>query len=147
MLYANVKCKTNFLVHSVSSISTMYFCLNLKWIMYFISFHFVLSVSPGLLGPPLGFRANASFWPLFLCKTLNNAEMAPNKCFKNEPKTPPTNSFEVGMKLEAVDRKNPHLICVATVGMFINQNSKIFINTKGHLIFVTDFSYLIKIHS
>ena len=72
----------------------------------------------GMLQPPLGFRANASFWPLFLLKTLNGAEMAPAKCFKTEPKSPSGNLFEVGMKLEAIDRKNPHLICVATVGKF-----------------------------
>jgi len=39
-------------------------------------------------------------------------------CFLNsqEPATPKTNEFEVGMKLEAVDRKNPQLLCPATVG-------------------------------
>jgi hypothetical protein len=26
------------------------------------------------------------------------------------------NRFQVGMKLEAVDKKNPHLICCATIG-------------------------------
>lgn len=30
-------------------------------------------------------------------------------------KTPQTNSFEVGMRLEARDRKNPSMVCVATV--------------------------------
>lgn len=30
--------------------------------------------------------------------------------------TPKTNEFKVGMKLEAVDRKNPQLICPATIG-------------------------------
>ena len=33
-----------------------------------------------------------------------------------EPATPKTNEFEVGMKLEAVDRKNAQLLCPATVG-------------------------------
>lgn len=36
--------------------------------------------------------------------------------FQEEPPAPEQNSFEVGMKLEAVDRKNPHFICPATVG-------------------------------
>jgi len=36
--------------------------------------------------------------------------------FCQEPPTPKTNEFEVGMKLEAVDRKNPQLLCPATVG-------------------------------
>lgn len=73
--------------------------------------------SGGMLQPPLGFRLNASSWPMFLLKTLNGAEMAPSRIFhKQEPPTPEQNLFEVGMKLEAVDRKNPHFICPATVG-------------------------------
>ncbi|KTF77839.1 hypothetical protein cypCar_00027221, partial [Cyprinus carpio] len=64
-----------------------------------------------------GFRLNASSWPMFLLKTLNGAEMAPARIFhKQEPPAPEQNSFQVGMKLEAVDRKNPHFICPATVG-------------------------------
>lgn len=59
---------------------------------------------------------NASSWPMFLLKTLNGAEMAPAKVFKREPFTPRSNMFQVGMKLEAVDKKNPQLICAATVG-------------------------------
>ncbi|XP_076467384.1 polycomb protein SCMH1-like [Babylonia areolata] len=70
----------------------------------------------GLLQPPLGFRMNQSIWPTFLQKTLHGAKIAPDRCFKKEPPTPRGNHFEVGMKLEAVDRKNSHLICPATVG-------------------------------
>ncbi|XP_036394816.1 polycomb protein SCMH1 isoform X1 [Megalops cyprinoides] len=71
----------------------------------------------GMLQPPLGFRLNASSWPMFLLKTLNGAEMAPARIFhKQEPPAPEQNFFKVGMKLEAVDRKNPHFICPATVG-------------------------------
>jgi len=70
----------------------------------------------GMLQPPLGFRMNASSWPTFLFKTLNGAETAPSRYFKKEPPTPHSNLFCVGQKLEAVDRKNPHLICAATVG-------------------------------
>ncbi|PVD27967.1 hypothetical protein C0Q70_10543 [Pomacea canaliculata] len=70
----------------------------------------------GLLQPPLGFRMNPSCWPSFLQKTLNGAKIAPERCFKKEPPTPKSNYFEVGMKLEAVDRKNSQLICPATVG-------------------------------
>lgn len=72
--------------------------------------------SGGMLQPPLGFRMNASSWPMFLLKTLNGAEMAPAKVFKQEPKTPSRNLFEIGQKLEAIDKKNPQLICTATVG-------------------------------
>ncbi|KAK7878389.1 hypothetical protein WMY93_031019 [Mugilogobius chulae] len=69
-----------------------------------------------MLQPPLGFRMNASSWPMFLLKTLNGAEMAPVAAFKKEPLRPPQNSFKTGMKLEAVDKKNPYLICPATIG-------------------------------
>lgn len=69
-----------------------------------------------LLQPPLGFNKNPSCWRIFLQKVLANAEAAPESCFKKEPPTPKTNEFKPGMKLEAVDRKNPHLMCPATVG-------------------------------
>jgi polycomb protein SCMH1 len=69
----------------------------------------------GMLQPPLGFRMNASSWPTFLSKTLHDAEMAPLEIFQPEPKTPKKNFFKVGQKLEAVDKKNPQLICCATV--------------------------------
>ncbi len=70
----------------------------------------------GMLQPPLGFRMNASSWRTFLCKTLSGAEPAPSRYFKKEPPSPRYNMFRIGQKLEAVDRKNPHLICAATVG-------------------------------
>ncbi|XP_056016493.1 polycomb protein SCMH1-like isoform X2 [Ostrea edulis] len=69
-----------------------------------------------LLQPPLGFCKNPTLWPSFLQKTLTGAERSPEGCFKKEPSTPKTNEFKIGMKLEAVDRKNPQLICPATVG-------------------------------
>lgn len=80
----------------------------------------------GMLQPPLGFRMNASSWPMFLLRTLNGAEMAPTSIFKKEPPSPQHNHFKVGMKLEAVDRKNPHLICPATIT-----------EVKGEDIFIT----------
>uniref|UniRef100_A0A0V0G9M3 Putative polycomb group protein scm/l3mbt tumor-supressor in n=1 Tax=Triatoma dimidiata TaxID=72491 RepID=A0A0V0G9M3_TRIDM len=83
----------------------------------------------GMLQPPLGFRMNASSWPIFLMKTLNGAEMAPSKVFQKEPKSPKSNKFKVGMKLEAVDRKNPQLICIATVGAVKGDN--IYITFDG----------------
>lgn len=68
-----------------------------------------------MLQPPLGFRMNASSWPTFLIKTLHEAEEAPAVIFQKEPKRPERNFFKVGQKLEAVDKKNPQLICCATV--------------------------------
>ncbi|XP_054741094.1 polycomb protein Scm [Anastrepha obliqua] len=69
----------------------------------------------GMLQPPLGFRMNASSWPGYLCKILNNAMVAPEEIFQPEPPGPAENLFKVGQKLEAVDKKNPQLICCATV--------------------------------
>ena len=43
-----------------------------------------------------------------------------------EPPRPPQNNLTAGMKLEAVDKKNPYLICPATVGQ-----------VKGQEVFVT----------
>ncbi|KAF4797889.1 Sex comb on midleg-like protein 2 [Turdus rufiventris] len=80
----------------------------------------------GMLQPPLGFQMNASSWPMFLLRTLNGADMAPAAFFKKEPPKPVPNCFKVGMKLEAIDRKNPYLICPATIG-----------DVKGDEVFVT----------
>ncbi|KAH0624719.1 hypothetical protein JD844_032455 [Phrynosoma platyrhinos] len=80
----------------------------------------------GMLQPPLGFQMNASSWPMFLLRTLNGAEMAPASFFKKEPPKPTPNCFKVGMKLEAIDRKNPYLICPATIG-----------DVRGDEVFIT----------
>lgn len=55
---------------------------------------------------------------MFLGKLLQEAKdwMAPKSCFKQVPESPHENLFEVGMKLEAIDRKNPHLLMPATIG-------------------------------
>ena len=70
----------------------------------------------GMLQPPMGFTLNATSWPKFLAKTLKDAVYCPSRCFKKDPPAPKINKFQIGMKLEAVDKKNPHLICAATVG-------------------------------
>uniref|UniRef100_D3ZRL8 Scm polycomb group protein like 2 n=1 Tax=Rattus norvegicus TaxID=10116 RepID=D3ZRL8_RAT len=69
-----------------------------------------------LLQPPLGYRMNASSWPMFLLRVLTGSELAPAVFFKKEPPRPPQNNFIVGMKIEAIDRKNPFMICPATIG-------------------------------
>ncbi|XP_074600307.1 polycomb protein SCMH1-like isoform X1 [Brevipalpus obovatus] len=79
-----------------------------------------------MLQPPLGFQKNPSHWHVFVAQTLTDAEHAPESAFKQEPLIPPCNYFKVGMKLEAVDRKNLRLICPATVG-----------DVDGDQIFVT----------
>ncbi|XP_051967483.1 LOW QUALITY PROTEIN: polycomb protein SCMH1-like [Xyrauchen texanus] len=85
--------------------------------------------SGDMLQPPLGFRMNASSWPMFLLKTLSGAQMPPASAFKKEPSKPSQNYFKPGMKLEAVDRKNPYLICPATIGEV--RGSEIFITFDG----------------
>ncbi|XP_022905806.1 polycomb protein Scm [Onthophagus taurus] len=85
--------------------------------------------SGGMLQPPLGFRMNASSWPMFLLKTLNGAQMSPPKVFQKEPVGPKNNMFQVGQKLEAVDKKNPQLICTATVGAV--KNDQIHVTFDG----------------
>ena len=68
--------------------------------------------------PPLGFGNDLSKWPKFLEKLINTAGenvFAAETCFKPAPVKPMRNEFKVGQKLEAVDPKNPHLICPATV--------------------------------
>ncbi|XP_060038944.1 sex comb on midleg-like protein 2 isoform X3 [Erinaceus europaeus] len=79
-----------------------------------------------LLQPPLGYQMNVSSWPMFLLRTLTGSEMAPASYFKAEPPKPALNNFKVGMKLEAIDRKNPYLICPATIS-----------NVKGDDVYVT----------
>lgn len=69
----------------------------------------------GRLQPPVGFHLDPGKYSTFLAKTLASAELAPVRLFKREPTAPKENMFKVGMKLEALDPKNPLLICVATV--------------------------------
>ncbi|XP_050016599.1 sex comb on midleg-like protein 2 isoform X3 [Alexandromys fortis] len=82
-----------------------------------------------LLQPPLGYRMNVSSWPMFLLRTLTGSELAPAGFFKKEPPPPPVNNFKVGMKIEAVDRKNPFLICPATIGAV--RGDQIYITFDG----------------
>ncbi|KAK2083068.1 hypothetical protein P7K49_038304 [Saguinus oedipus] len=47
---------------------------------------------------------------------LLNVYCVPTQAKVSEPPKPPLNNFKVGMKLEAIDKKNPYLICPATIG-------------------------------
>ncbi|KAB0405422.1 hypothetical protein E2I00_018928 [Balaenoptera physalus] len=63
---------------------------------------------------PKGYRKDKFVWMdhFKACKLQN----APKKLFRNRNSNGPIpKEFQVGMKLEAVDRKNPSLVCVATV--------------------------------
>ncbi|KFV83554.1 Lethal(3)malignant brain tumor-like 1 [Struthio camelus australis] len=65
------------------------------------------------LQPPKGYKEEEFSWTNYL--KITKAQAAPKHLFviRNSHEAPP--GFEVGMKLEAVDRMNPSLICVATV--------------------------------
>ncbi|CAB1336256.1 unnamed protein product [Coregonus sp. 'balchen'] len=52
-------------------------------------------------------------WASYL--RMSKAQVAPKEVFASPGRTDTECGFEVGMKLEAVDRMNPSLICVATV--------------------------------
>ncbi|XP_051707367.2 lethal(3)malignant brain tumor-like protein 4 isoform X2 [Oryctolagus cuniculus] len=63
---------------------------------------------------PKGYRKDKFVWMDYLkaCKLQN----APKKLFRNRSSNGLTpKEFQVGMKLEAIDRKNPSLVCVATI--------------------------------
>ncbi|XP_039292374.1 lethal(3)malignant brain tumor-like protein 3 isoform X2 [Nilaparvata lugens] len=63
------------------------------------------------LSPPHTYKSSQPFsWDTYLKETKSVA--APARAFKTRPPT----SFRVGMRLEAVDRRAPHLLRVASVG-------------------------------
>ncbi|XP_028402346.1 lethal(3)malignant brain tumor-like protein 1 isoform X2 [Dendronephthya gigantea] len=64
-----------------------------------------------ILHPPRSMTASNFSWEKYLKDT--NAIAAPDHLFK--PPSPTRHGFKENMKLEAIDRKNPDLICVATV--------------------------------
>uniref|UniRef100_A0A8D0KWD0 Lethal(3)malignant brain tumor-like protein 1 n=1 Tax=Strix occidentalis caurina TaxID=311401 RepID=A0A8D0KWD0_STROC len=63
------------------------------------------------LQPPKGYKEEEFSWTNYL--KITKAQAAPKHLFMVRNTASP--GFEVGMKLEAVDRMNPSLICVATV--------------------------------
>ncbi|XP_044143802.1 lethal(3)malignant brain tumor-like protein 3 [Bufo gargarizans] len=82
------------------------------------------------LVPPKGYKDGEFSWPSYLkqCK----AQAAPKTFFKsyNTPVTP--SGFRVGMKLEAVDRKNPSLLCVATISDIVENRLLIHFDSWDH---------------
>nr|XP_019604414.1 PREDICTED: LOW QUALITY PROTEIN: lethal(3)malignant brain tumor-like protein 1 [Rhinolophus sinicus] len=65
------------------------------------------------LQPPKGYKEEEFSWSQYLRST--RAQAAPKHLFVNQSHSPPPLGFQVGMKLEAVDRMNPSLVCVASV--------------------------------
>ncbi|XP_023660798.1 lethal(3)malignant brain tumor-like protein 1 [Paramormyrops kingsleyae] len=62
---------------------------------------------------PKGCKEEEFSWSSYL--KLTKAQAAPEELFVSSGRMETPCGFEVGMKLEAVDRMNPSLICVATV--------------------------------
>ncbi|XP_062857852.1 lethal(3)malignant brain tumor-like protein 3 isoform X2 [Trichomycterus rosablanca] len=65
------------------------------------------------LHPPKGVGSEEFSWCSYL--KMNKLQAAPKSLFDNHNTTVTPLGFRVGMKLEAVDRKNPSLICVSTI--------------------------------
>ncbi|OAF70616.1 Sex comb on midleg-like protein 2 [Intoshia linei] len=95
-----------------------------------------------MVQPPLGFQMNRpTSWTTFYEKILSDTtSFAPADCFIPEPSHPPMNQFEINNSIEAVDRKNPQLICPATITDV--KNDEIFVTFdgwKGVLDYWTDY--------
>lgn len=95
-----------------------------------------------ILLPPTAFRGNLSTYPKFVEKTLSRPDsvIAPPELFYDKPARPAKNLFKVGMKLEAIDKKNPQLICPATIGEVNGAEIKIiFDGWKGPFDYRCDY--------
>uniref|UniRef100_A0A8C1SSE8 L3MBTL histone methyl-lysine binding protein 3 n=1 Tax=Cyprinus carpio TaxID=7962 RepID=A0A8C1SSE8_CYPCA len=67
------------------------------------------------LHPPKGKRHH---WSSYI--KLNKIQTAPKALFQNQNMTVTPSGFRVGMKLEAIDKKNPSFICVATIADMVD---------------------------
>ncbi|XP_017273249.1 lethal(3)malignant brain tumor-like protein 1 isoform X2 [Kryptolebias marmoratus] len=65
------------------------------------------------LHTPKGCKEEEFTWTNYL--RMTKAQVAPKEVFASSGRVDGKCGFEIGMKLEAVDRMNPSLICVATV--------------------------------
>uniref|UniRef100_A0A8C7UJ52 L3MBTL histone methyl-lysine binding protein 3 n=1 Tax=Oncorhynchus mykiss TaxID=8022 RepID=A0A8C7UJ52_ONCMY len=65
------------------------------------------------LHPPKGLKDEEFSWLSYI--KLSKAQAAPKALFENQNTTVTPLGFRIGMKLEAIDKKNPSFICVATV--------------------------------
>ncbi|XP_071026110.1 lethal(3)malignant brain tumor-like protein 4 isoform X2 [Oncorhynchus clarkii lewisi] len=70
------------------------------------------------LHPPKGYNEVEFNWDKY--QESCNAPAAPQNLFESHNSTTSTSKFQVGMKLEAVDRKNPCLVCVASVADIVD---------------------------
>ncbi|XP_064412192.1 lethal(3)malignant brain tumor-like protein 3 [Latimeria chalumnae] len=82
------------------------------------------------LHPPKGMKEDEFNWPSYLkmCK----AQAANKSLFENQNTTITPSGFRVGMKLEAVDKKNPTLTCVATVTDMVDSRFLVHFDNWDH---------------
>jgi len=84
------------------------------------------------LQPPFGIPPNSFSWSNYnsSCKSRN----APVHCFPNYRSTNTApNLFAVGMKLEAVDKRNCFLVCVATVAAVMDDRILVHFDSWGDM--------------
>ncbi|GAA52301.1 polycomb protein SCMH1 [Clonorchis sinensis] len=79
--------------------------------------------------PPFGYMYNHLNWSRTLKSATEGAKFADPSWFVESPSDPTDNFFQVGDKLEAVDRHNSQLICPATIGAVNGQH--IFVSFDG----------------
>lgn len=72
------------------------------------------------LHPPKGYSEAEFSWEKHLSSC--DSQAAPHTLFRDHSKPQGPYRLEVGMKLEAVDRKNPCLVCVASVADILDQH-------------------------
>ncbi|KAJ8277565.1 hypothetical protein GJAV_G00076700 [Gymnothorax javanicus] len=70
------------------------------------------------LHPPKGYKEPEFNWEKY--QEICNAQTAPINLFKTSNSMVSLSKLQVGMKLEAVDRKNPCLVCVATIADIVD---------------------------
>ncbi|CAG5120603.1 unnamed protein product [Candidula unifasciata] len=80
-----------------------------------------------VLQPPKNIPVGEFNWTNYLKQA--RAVAAPKHLFLNQPSTVVPSAFRVGMKLEAVDKKNSSLVCVATVANTLGE--KILVHFDG----------------
>uniref|UniRef100_A0AAR2JF78 SAM domain-containing protein n=1 Tax=Pygocentrus nattereri TaxID=42514 RepID=A0AAR2JF78_PYGNA len=79
------------------------------------------------LQPPKGMKSEAFGWCPYL--KMNKVQAAPKALFDNQNTMVTPLGFRVGMKLEAVDKKNPSFVCVATVTDLVD--SRLLVHFDG----------------
>ncbi|KAI4873894.1 hypothetical protein NFI96_029742 [Prochilodus magdalenae] len=79
------------------------------------------------LQPPKGMKSEAFSWCSYL--KMNKVQAAPKALFDNQNTMVTPLGFRVGMKLEAVDKKNPSFVCVATVADLVD--SRLLVHFDG----------------